>query len=196
MNFEYSTRMVLEVAAVSGADVPAQLAKQYIALVKEDLELGFQPIQVNKGLILEILKDAMNRKLVRYSALEEAKANSKSKKKKNIGDGGGMKQVGMKQFPFSVYWKVLQPETDVVSEPANQIFKVARAPTITEVEANYVPHKYNFSQRFAVTKFEAVKTELDLNRQGKPKKYTTTGKPIHITTPREKGCVNAAFKRN
>ena len=67
-----------------------------------------------------------------------------------------MKHVCMKQFPSTAYWKVLQPETDVVSEPANTRFKVARAPTITEVEAKYVPQKYNFSQRFAVPKFEAV----------------------------------------
>ena len=64
------------------------------------------------------------------------------------------------------------------------------------MEAKYVPHKYNFSQRFAVTEFEAVETEPDLERRGKPNKDTTTDKPIHITTPREKGCVNAAFKIN
>ena len=137
----------------------------------------------------------MNRKLVRYSTLEEAKVNSKSKKKKKVGDGGGMKQVCMKQFPSTTYWKVLQPETAVVSEPENPRFKVARAPTITEVEAKYVPQKYNFSQRFVVPKFEAVETEPDLDQQGKPKKDNNTGKPIHITTPRYKGCVNNAFKR-
>ena len=59
----------------------------------------------------------------------------------------------MKQFPATAYWKVLQPETDVVSEPANQIFKVARSPNITEAEAKYVPQKYNFDQLFSVTKF-------------------------------------------
>ena len=88
--------------------------------------------------------------------MEEAKANSKSKEKKKIGDGGGMKQVCMKQFPFTAYWKVLQPETAVVSKPENPQFKVARATTITEVDAKYVPQKYNFSQRLAVPKFEAV----------------------------------------
>ena len=64
----------------------------------------------------------------------------------------------MKQFTSAEYWKVLQPETDVVSEPANPLLKVARAPTITEVEAKYVPQKYKFSQRFAVPKFESVET--------------------------------------
>ena len=63
------------------------------------------------------------------------------------------------------------------------------------MEAKYVLQEYNFSQCFAVPKFEAVETESDLNRQGKPKKYTTTGKPIHITTPREKGCVNNVFQK-
>ena len=137
----------------------------------------------------------MNSKIVRYLALEEAKANSKSNKKKKVGVGGGMKQVCMRQFPSTAYWKVLQPESDVVSEPANPLFKVSRAPTITEVEAKYVPQKYKFSQRFAVPKFESVQTEPDLDQRGNPKKDTTTGKPIQITTPREKGCINAAFKR-
>ena len=126
--------------------------------------------------------------------LGEAKVNSKSKKKKKVGDGGGMKQVCMKQFPSTEYWKVLQPETDVVSKPENPQFKVARASTITEVDAKYVPHKYNFYQHFAVPKFEAVNTEPDLNRRGKPKKGTNTSKQIHITTPRDKDFVNAAFK--
>ena len=55
----------------------------------------------------------------------------------------------------------------------------------------YVPQKYNFSQHFSVPNFESVKTEPDLGRRGKPKK---NGKPIYITTPREKCCVNSAFK--
>ena len=41
----------------------------------------------------------------------------------------------------------------------------------------------------------SVESEPDLDRREKPKKYTTTGKPIHITTTREKGCVNSDFKR-
>ena len=45
-----------------------------------------------------------------------------------------------------------------------------------------------------VPKFESDETEPDLDRQRNRKKDTTTGKPIHITTPREKGCVNPDFK--
>ena len=76
-----------------------------------------QTTQGNKKLLLQILKDATNRKHVRYSALEETKVNSKSKKKKKVGDVGGMKHVFVKQFPSTAYWKALQPETDIVSEP-------------------------------------------------------------------------------
>ena len=63
-----------------------------------------------------------------------------------------MKQVGMKQSMSTVYCKVLQPETDVVSKLEHPRFKVARDPTITEAEAKYVPQKYNFDQCFAVPK--------------------------------------------
>ena len=171
------------------------LAKQSISWVKEELKLWCQTTQGSKKLLLEILKGAINRERVRYLTLEEAKANRKYKKKKKVGDGDGTKQVCMKQFPSTVYWEVLQPDTNVVSKPANPWFKLARAPTFTEVEAKYVPQKYNFSQRSAVPKFESVETEPDLDRRGKPKKDTTTSKPIHIKTPREKGCVSAAFKR-
>ena len=87
-------------------------------------------------------------------------------------------------------------QQSIVAGPENPLFKVARAPNITEVEANYVPQKYNFSQRFAVPKFEAVETEPDLDRRGKPKKDANTGKPIYIKTPREKVFVNADFKIN
>ena len=81
-NVESSVRMVLEVLSDDDAAGPAPLAKQSIVWVKEELKLRCQPTQGNKKLILEILKDAMNRKRVQYSTLEEAKANSKSKKKK------------------------------------------------------------------------------------------------------------------
>ena len=77
-----------------------------------------------------------------------------------------MKQVCMKQFPSTAYWKVLQPETSVVSEIENKRFKVARYPPITDVEAKCVLQKYNFSHRFDVPKFEAVETEIDLDLQG------------------------------
>ena len=137
--FKSATRMVLEVAAAAGAAGPEPLANQYIAWVKEELKLRCQYTQGNKKLLLERSEDEIKRKLVRYLMLEEAKANSKSKNKKKVGDGVGMKQVGMKQFPSTEYWKVLQPETAVVSESANPRFKGARAPTITEAEAKYVP---------------------------------------------------------
>ena len=117
MNVESSTRIFLEVAAVTGAAVPAPLAKQSIVWVKEELKLRCQPTQGNNKLLLERLKDAMNRKIVGYSTLEEDKANKNSKKKKKICDGCVMKQVCMKQFPSTAYWEFLKPETDVVSEP-------------------------------------------------------------------------------
>ena len=99
--------MFLELSADYGASVPAPLAMQSIAWVKKELELRSQPTQGNKKLLLERLKDEMNRKLVRNSTLEEDKSNIKSKKKKKVGNGGGMKLVCMKQFPSTSYWKVL-----------------------------------------------------------------------------------------
>ena len=76
-----------------------------------------------------------------------------------------LKQVCMKHFTSTAYWKVLQPDTAIVSEPKNPQFKVARDPTITEVEAKYVLQKYNFYQRLAVPKFEAVENGPDLDQK-------------------------------
>ena len=63
-NVESSTVIVLEVAAAAGDAGPEPLSKQSIAWVKEELKLRLQSTQGNKKLLLEILKDAMNRKLV------------------------------------------------------------------------------------------------------------------------------------
>ena len=68
-NVKSSTIIVLEVAAsagAAGAAGTAPLAKKSIAWVKEELKLRCKPRQCNKKLLLEIFKDAMNRKLVRY----------------------------------------------------------------------------------------------------------------------------------
>ena len=70
MNVKSSTRMAMEVAAVSGAAGPAPLAKQSIDWFKEELNIRCQPTQGNKKLLLERLKDAMNRKLFQYLTLE------------------------------------------------------------------------------------------------------------------------------
>ena len=61
-NVKSDTIMVLEAAAATS--VAAPLAKQSIAWFKEDSKLRRQPTQGSKKLLLEILKDAMNRKLV------------------------------------------------------------------------------------------------------------------------------------
>ena len=83
-NVESSTRMVLEVAAVAGAAGLVTPSKQSLAWVKEELKLMCQTTQGKKKLLVEILKDALNKKIVRYSTLEESKENSKSRKKKNL----------------------------------------------------------------------------------------------------------------
>ena len=51
---------------------------------------------------------------------------------------------GMKAFPISAYWRVLQPKSEAVVEPTNPSFKLARAPKIAEQDAEFVPIKYDF----------------------------------------------------
>ena len=59
--------MVLEVASAAGAAGPAPLAKKSLAWVKKDIKLRCRHTHGKKKILLERLKDAMNRKLVRYS---------------------------------------------------------------------------------------------------------------------------------
>ena len=81
---------------------------------------------------------------------------------------------------------------DVVQEPLNPRFKIARAPTIAERDAKYVPQKFNYPQQFDIPEFKAVKKELQFDRRGKAREVN--GQPLVLTTPRLTGSTDTAFK--
>ena len=63
-------------------------------------------------------------------------------------------------FAEGAYWKILKPGEDAVKEPLNPSFKQARAPTVEEQDAKFVPVKYSFSNYvFNIPKFIAVVKE-------------------------------------
>ena len=74
---------------------------------------------------------------------------------------------GMKAFPISAYWRVLQPKSEAVVEPSNRSFKLARAPTIAEEDADFVPVKYDFDFCFDRLVFTGTKRIPKRNRRGK-----------------------------
>ena len=162
--------------------------EQNIASLRKELKLRGQPAGGKKLELIHRLNEAMERGLVKYSTVEEAKAKSKPKKKKAV--SSGMK--GMKLFPDTAYWEVLDPMPDVVQEPLNPRFKIARAPTIAERDAKYVPQKFNYPQQFDIPEFKAVKKELQFDRRGKAREVN--GQPLVLTTPRLTGSTDTAFK--
>ena len=119
-----------------GAHQQPQLDRQPCSWLKNELKLRCQPTAGNKKALVDRLKKAIELKLPCYATLEIAK--SKTTKKKRVVNG-------MKNFPETAFWKVLEPQDVVVDEPENPTFRITRAPTISEKEAEYVPEKHSIS---------------------------------------------------
>ena len=155
-----------------------QLDRQPCSWLKHELKLRCQPTAGNKKTLVDRLKKAIELKLPCYATLEIAK--SKTTKKKRVVNG-------MKNFPETAFWKILEPQAVVVAEPENPTFRITRAPTISEKEAEYVPEKHNFAETFIVPEFKGVKTESVFDRRGNPRQQTKT-------VLRDQGTINTAFR--
>ena len=103
--------------------------------LKDELKKRRQPISGNKGALVERLLSALSNKI--------PVGNTKSHKPKKSDKSKGGEIVG-KSFPDNAYWRVLKPKNEEVDEPNNATFKNPRAPTIPEIDAEYVPTKHDF----------------------------------------------------
>ena len=68
------------------------------------------------------------------------KSEKKSTEKRSDGESG------LGTFADSAYWRILDKDDQATHEPDNARFKTARAPTIGEADAKFVPVKYGFSK--------------------------------------------------
>ena len=98
-----------------------------------------------------------------------SKKKSKKESTKKRSDG----ESGLGTFADSAYWRILDKDDQATHEPDNARFKSARAPTIWEADAKFVPVKYGFSKyKFDITVFGAVVesttriVELEITRAG------------------------------
>ena len=80
------------------------------------------------------------------------------------------KEDGMNSFAATAYWRVLNADDDAVAEPTNPTFSKPRAPTIEEQDADFVPVKHNFSERFERPQFKGEIKKIMTNRRGVPMK--------------------------
>eukprot|EP00536_Pseudo-nitzschia_multiseries_P006155 jgi/Psemu1/14601/gm1.14601_g len=95
-----------------------------------------------------------------------------------------------------IQWRELHPEAMVVPEPANPMFRIARAPTISEAEGRLalIPKKYNFAEVCDILEFKGMKTEYEFDRRRSICK-DADGKPVTKSTPQKTGSVDPKLLR-
>ena len=149
---------------------PEIVEKLKVDELRHELKLRSQPVRGKKDeLKVRLLKALSDKIPVSVSANKAGDAGAKGKK----GGGGKKKKDTVKSnvgrgFPLSAKWRPLLPDTETVSEPLNPTFKLPRAPTITEQDAEFVPPKYNFSDyKFSIPKFTG---RIEKEKVGRKKK--------------------------
>ena len=140
------------------------LQKKTVKWLKNELRLYCQPTTGKMADHVQRLKKAYDDKLKRYNSVEEATASKKKVLPKTN------KLDGMTSFHPDAYWRELFPKEAPVEEPLNASFKIARAPTILPEEAEFVPVKHDFTERFKVPDFTGTSVKYEKNRGGILKK--------------------------
>ena len=107
---------------------------------------------------------------------------------------GTTKFIELLGCPVSAYWRQLNP-SDIVVEPINLAFQLARSRTVPENETGSIPIKHNFSETFQRNTF--------LGKASTPKRIKNgrlwqddKGNPTDFEDVKvKKGCVNPDFKK-
>jgi hypothetical protein len=94
-------------------------------------------------------------------------------------------------FPTTAKWRTLDPQMEVVPEPQNR-FAGARAPTVPEEDAAFVPVKHNFPETFDRDLFTGSEMQLVRLRNGRHKKESD-GRIATAPQIRKKGKPNPTF---
>ena len=129
---------------IPGEDVE----KMTVSALKHELQIRgvqFKSTGMKKGDFVQRLKAALAAELVVTIFMNEAELKEylkNSKKESTI-----PKVDDLSGFAPGCYWESLKPEAASVEEPANAIPN-PRAPTVPLDEAEEVPVKHNFSERF------------------------------------------------
>ena len=149
------------------------LSKLKVGELKEELRIRREPMYGKKEVLLSRLRDALSAKKPAFTPAELEKAKQKKKTTKSATNEKS--SVG-RGFPATAYWRDLVPTVNTVEEPQNPHFEKARAPTISEADADYVPQKHNFNETFDIPTFGGVYHRPKFTRQGNLKKDNRRGK--------------------
>lgn len=99
----------------------------------------------------------------------------------------------MNFFAETAFWRTLQCDDTAAVVPENPSFKKARASTIEESDAKFVPVKHNFSKyNFTIPKFEAYVSKVQRWANGNAKK-NRNGTFQTENELRVNGCVDPSF---
>ena len=100
----------------------------------------------------------------------------------------------LKDFAPTAKWRVLVPSNEVVEEPDNEFN--FRAPTIPAEDAEFVPHKQNFDEKFDRQQFNGWVEYQKNHANGRPK-FNDQGKPVmdRVLLKGRKGCPSPKFMK-
>jgi hypothetical protein len=163
------------------------------AQLKEELRLRYESTSGIKTALLKRLKKALLEEKPKYSI--EYIENEKIKKKEAAAT---KKPSGLDKFSDGAYWQQLAPKESVVEEPNNELFSIARAPTVPERDAHLVPVKHNFDEQFDIPPFsgKAIVFELTQPTRNNPTrriKLDREKNPITKEVARTEGIVRPEF---
>ena len=104
-----------------------------------------------------------------------------------------LNEVG-KTFAPTAKWRVLTPNEEVAEEPNNETFRLPRAPTIYERDAQFVPVKHNFDESIYIPAFKGM-GERDVRFANGTKKMNRDGSHMKETFLRNHGSIRPEFAR-
>ena len=139
----------------------------------------------NKETLKRSLVAALAAKTVVCGEIPVVRARRKDKEVLN--------EVG-KTFAPTAKWRVLTPNEEVAEEPNNENFRLPRAPTIDERDAQFVPVKHNFDESIDIPVFKGM-GERDVRFSNGTKKFNTDGSNMKETFVRNHGSIKSEFAK-
>ena len=124
----------------------AVLAKMKVAEIWEEIKNRKDPEAGLKALLIDRPKKELGKESHVHRDISTNTAKKSSTKNKT---------TGVCSISEDSWRKVLETIT-IVEEPTNPTFKLPHAPEVAEEEANYVPHRFDFAEKFDQPVFEII----------------------------------------
>ena len=152
-----------------------------VKMLKDELKKRQLKVGGNKKSLQERLLTALESNVPTGKQIT-VQEKCKSKEKEEIPVG----------FPSTVYWKLLNHESECVDEPSNPTFKAPRAPTHPDRDALKVPMKYNFAETFDRPVWQG-RMESPMTFASGIEKKNIDGSKMMENVTRKYGCLDPRF---